>query len=207
MDSTRYSLLSAAAELFAARGFDGTTVDEIARRAGANKAMVSYHFGGKAGIYEEILATTFAHAAGEVQAILDEGLPAGETLGRFTRAFLRLVAERPHFPAIMLREAMSGGRHMTDRVLPHFVGVFLRVRGIIERGIAEGEFRPVDPVLTHLALMGSLLFFPATEPMRERLTRDGKIPIPEFLDAESYVGNLHALLLAGLRANPASPAA
>ncbi len=206
-ESTRSSLLSAAAGLFAARGFDGTTVEAIARRSRANKAAISYHFGGKAGIYEEILASTFAHAAGEVQAILDEGLPAGETLGRFAMAFVRLVAERPHFPAIMLREAMSGGRHMTDRVLPHFVGVFQRVRGIVQRGIAEGEFRPVDPVLTHLALMGSLLFFPATGPMRERLARDGKIRVPEFLDAETYVRNLHSLLLDGLRAEPASPVA
>ncbi|MCP4657706.1 MAG: helix-turn-helix transcriptional regulator, partial [bacterium] len=47
--ATREALLEAATELFAERGFDGAKVEAIARRAGVNKAMISYHFGGKQG--------------------------------------------------------------------------------------------------------------------------------------------------------------
>ena len=59
---TRDLPLDAATHLFAARGFDGVTTDEIARAAGVNKAMINYHFGGKEGLYRAILLETFAGA-------------------------------------------------------------------------------------------------------------------------------------------------
>ena len=49
---TKQALLSAAEELFALKGFDATTVREISDKAGVNLSLVSYHFGGKKGIYE-----------------------------------------------------------------------------------------------------------------------------------------------------------
>ena len=51
--------MQAGSELFAAHGFDGATVETIAERAGVNKAMINYHFGGKRGLYQAILTATF----------------------------------------------------------------------------------------------------------------------------------------------------
>ena len=49
------ALLHAGKELFAARGFDGATVKDIADRASVNVSLVSYYFGGKEGLYREVL--------------------------------------------------------------------------------------------------------------------------------------------------------
>ena len=49
-ESTREALLAAATELFGRRGYDGVSVEEIAQCAEANKATISYHFGGKAAL-------------------------------------------------------------------------------------------------------------------------------------------------------------
>ena len=57
--STKDRLLEAAEELFAAQGFDGVSVDDITRRAKANRAAVSFHFGGKERLYIE--AVKYAH--------------------------------------------------------------------------------------------------------------------------------------------------
>ena len=58
---TRRRLLEAAIVLFAEKGFDGTGIREIAARAKANSAMVQYHFGGKEGLYLEMMRFTFEH--------------------------------------------------------------------------------------------------------------------------------------------------
>jgi AcrR family transcriptional regulator len=50
------ALLDAAADLIAKRGFEGSTVEAIAKQARVNKAMISYHFGGKRGLYGAITA-------------------------------------------------------------------------------------------------------------------------------------------------------
>src|SRR5262249_56597881 len=58
-DQTRQRLLAAASELFAAQGYHGTTVREIAQRAGVNLAAGNYHFGSKRELYLEVLRAYF----------------------------------------------------------------------------------------------------------------------------------------------------
>ena len=202
-EATKEALLDAGSELFATHGFDGTTVDMIARRARANKAMISYYFGGKEGLYERILISTFDEAAAKIGSLLESARPADEMLRAFVGMFGDLAATRPHFSAMMVREAMSGGRHLTEEVLPHFLDLFVKVRRIYAQGIEEGTFRAVDPVLTHLVVMGSLLFFFASEPMRSRLIANGRLPVAQAPTADGFIRNLQDLIVRGLAAAPA----
>src|SRR5437667_9277766 len=64
--STRQRLLAAATTLFAEHGFHGTTVREIAARAGVNVAAGNYHYGSKKALYLEVLRAQFA----EIRALL-----------------------------------------------------------------------------------------------------------------------------------------
>ena len=59
---TRAAIKAAGAELFATRGYRATGVREIADLAGCNQALIAYHFGGKGGLYDEILADAVAVA-------------------------------------------------------------------------------------------------------------------------------------------------
>ena len=59
--ATRDALLTAGGELFAERGYDGVPVAAIAQKAGVNKAMINYHFGGKRKLYLAIVTATFAN--------------------------------------------------------------------------------------------------------------------------------------------------
>jgi hypothetical protein len=65
---------------------------------------------------------------------------------------------------MMLREVLAGGRHLDQDIIAYPLGVADVVRRIAERGVREGSFRPVDPLLTHLSLGGSLLIVFATAP-------------------------------------------
>ena len=53
-ERSRRCLLAAALDEFAAKGFAGARVQDIARRAGVNKQLISYYFGGKEGLYREL---------------------------------------------------------------------------------------------------------------------------------------------------------
>jgi len=57
---TRTQLLAAATPLFARKGLHGVSVREVARSAGVNLAMISYHFGGKEGLYAAVVEEQFA---------------------------------------------------------------------------------------------------------------------------------------------------
>jgi AcrR family transcriptional regulator len=196
-EETREKLMGAATSLFAEKGFDGARVEAIAKKARVNKAMISYHFGGKEGLYRAILLSTFESAIQRLKALEEMAAPADEQLREFVRLFAGVAAARPGLPAMLLREVLSGGRHLDEEILPHFLGVFGHVRRIVARGIREGTFRPVDPLLTHLSLIGALVFFFSTSPLRARLGAEGKLPAASPSD-EAFVEHIQDLITRGL---------
>jgi TetR/AcrR family transcriptional regulator, regulator of cefoperazone and chloramphenicol sensitivity len=92
---TRDRLLESAASLFAANGFAKVTVRDICHAARANVAAVNYHFGGKTGLYEQVLRLAIA----VMQETTTEAMQAGdgrhprEQLTAYISVFLRRVFE------------------------------------------------------------------------------------------------------------------
>lgn len=197
--------MTAGTELFAERGFDGTSVERIAHRAGVNKAMINYHFGGKRKLYVAILSATFTEMASRLGPLRGSSQPAESLLREFVSTFAGMVASRPAIPHILLREILSGGRHVDEHLLPHFLAVFSIVREIVERGVRDGSFRPVHPFLAHLTLIGSLVFFFVTAPVRERVAGAGKLPVPQP-SPEEFVRHVQELMARGLAAEPSQNA-
>jgi AcrR family transcriptional regulator len=96
--STREKLIEAAGHVFAEHGYQSTTVREIVKRSGANIAAVNYHFGGKLGLYTEVLRQSVR--AARVDAInhaSDQNAPPEDILRAVIRARLQSVAE-PNLP-------------------------------------------------------------------------------------------------------------
>ena len=119
-EATRDALLAAGTELFAERGFDGASVDAIARKAGVNKAMINYHFGGKRQLYRAIVRTTFSEIVERAEELADSPRRAPDLL----RDLVGLVADaatarNPHFPVMMLREVLTGGRRLDGEIIAY----------------------------------------------------------------------------------------
>ena len=172
--ATRRALLRAAEELFSARGFDGVPIEDIALRAGVNKALISYHFRGKRGLYSAVLESAFGEMAARVESIAAGAGDAAEALHGVVGAFAAVARERPGFPTLFVREVLATG--IEPAVVPYLVRIVAVSRRLAERGIREGLFRRVDPLLLHFAIVGSLVFFFSTDEARRRAVADGLIP-------------------------------
>src|SRR5581483_3004831 len=199
--ATREALLAAGSALFAEHGYDGVPVAVIAQQAGVNKAMINYHFGGKRKLYRAIVGATFADIVTRVERLAEAPRPAPDVLRELVAAVAELATERhPHFCTLMLREVVAGGTHLDRELIDKPVRILAAVQRIVARGVREGAFRPVDPLLTHLSLVGSLVFFFATARFRERvLAKRGPGMKPP--DAAAYVRHMQDLLTHGLAAD------
>lgn len=83
-ERTKQKLLDAALDEFAAHGYAGARVSEIARRAGVNKQLISYYFGGKAAIYQALKQEWIA----EEESVTDEAVPIQDMMRWYLRTTL-----------------------------------------------------------------------------------------------------------------------
>ena len=195
--ATREALMKAGSELFAAHGFHGVSVEAIADKAAVNKAMISYHFGGKKALHTAIMASTFDEVAMAVSALAASELPVPAQL----EAFLDIVTEvattrRPAFPALFMREALSADR-IDPEVFPRVSVLIGTVMRIIERGVADGTLQPVDPFCAYWSLLTPVTLFLATEPTRTRAQAEGLVPFA-FPTVEQFLRQHKETVLRGM---------
>ena len=160
---TRDAVFNASAALFSAKGFDGVSVDDIAARAGVNKAMIYYHFADKAAVYRAVVADMLTAVAGSVTEIAAGSASPQNKLDRFIEHFVRHAEARPWFPMLMLREMAEGAPHLDLPTLGYIREVFLGFGRILKEGEEAGVFRSVNPILAYTSIVGPLVMNAARE--------------------------------------------
>lgn len=95
----------AAAELFAARGYSGASIDEIARAAGVTKRVIYDHFDSKAALHNALLEGQADELIRYVSARHEPHLPAGDRMASTVEAFYRFVEEHPFAWRMLFRDA------------------------------------------------------------------------------------------------------
>ncbi|WP_439571053.1 TetR/AcrR family transcriptional regulator [Sphingomonas sp.] len=88
---------------FAAQGYDGTSLREIAGDAGVDVALVAYRFGGKEGLWKAIVSQAARDLHAALQAAEADRAPV-ERLRHAMRSFIAYLLERPEVPRLLLRD-------------------------------------------------------------------------------------------------------
>jgi TetR/AcrR family transcriptional regulator len=203
---TRRAILAAAAARFAAHGFAGASVDAIAAGAGANKAMIYYHFASKKDLYVEVLRDVFRAMGARAADIAASDRPPGAKIEAFIDALDEMAASRPHMPPIMMREMAEGAARLDAGTLRLMAGVFNHLKRILEDGARLGAFRPADPLLTYFTIIGPVIFFRASAPIRAALGK-ARIIDTRAVDAAAFVAHLKIAAIKVLAAGAVPPAA
>src|SRR5262249_36203548 len=144
-EKTRAAILKAALEEFSQEGVSGARTDEIARRAGVNKALLYYYFNDKEGLYAAVLDEVFAGLSERVQSALGEThLPPRTRLLGYVQAHFDYIAGTPYYPGLVQREFMRA-RALTpaaSRIIERYGRpIYQKLGALIREGIASGDFR------------------------------------------------------------------
>jgi AcrR family transcriptional regulator len=188
--SSLQRILDAASAVFAEHGFAGARVDEIARRAGVNKAMLYYHVGNKHALYTVVLSRNFERMEQALGSAVDLGGSSREKVEALIQEIARILRELPDHPRIVLRELASAGSNLQPVVLERMAGLLASVRGLLGEGVHRGEFRATDPVRTYLAVIGASLMLTAAPALFDRVSEvDPGIDF-SAMDAGSFLADL-----------------
>ncbi len=164
-------ILGAATEVFAEVGFAGARVDEIARRAGVNKATIYYHMGDKKALYTRVIHDVFADMGKRIANNIRESQGPEEKLKTYIHNIAFTLDQHPHIPQIMMRELALGGRHFPEVVTEDFARIFGMLTEILEQGSLKGVFIDVNPFILHPMVIGPLIFHKNLEAVRDKLSQ------------------------------------
>ncbi|MBS1904765.1 MAG: TetR/AcrR family transcriptional regulator [Bacteroidetes bacterium] len=152
----REAIIDAAEQLFAEKGYDGTSLRELSARAGINVAMVSYYFGSK----EELFKTIIELRSAQARAFL-ESLNRNESIDPMTRLelyvdhYLEQRITNRNFYRIVHRELSLDQRSTMQEFLTK---ALWKLRSELQRilldGQRQGVFADVDVDLTIATLIG-----------------------------------------------------
>jgi AcrR family transcriptional regulator len=174
-------ILSAALDVFAARGFAAAKLDEVAARAGVSKGTLYLYFSSKEELFRSVVrGLLLPNVAMAERRIAEHKGTASELLSGLVMTFGRIIAESKlgAIPKLIVAEAAN----FPDLAKFYYEEVIKRgmraMAGLLQRGVDAGEFRPI-PIERFLPLlMGPLLLLVV---WKHGFERAGVPPLP--LDA------------------------
>jgi AcrR family transcriptional regulator len=179
---TKKRLLEAAEAEFAAKGFDGARLGNIARATGVQQALIHHYFGDKAGIYRAVVERGFEAITTEGWDILSRMDASIHTLVEaFVDALLRFFASHRALLSILRHEAESGGELAQGLIAKDTKPVFDAVVAELERRAAAGALRrDFDPRQVCVSAV-AMCSFPYTEEMFLQAVWPTDVRAPEFI--------------------------
>jgi AcrR family transcriptional regulator len=156
----REQILNIATPLFARQGFQGTTTKQIAQHSGVTEALIFRHFASKEDLYWAVIERKInaTGPAKRMQERIDAGGTDQEVLSRIAAEILERRAKDQTLSRLLLYSALENHR-LSHRFFRTYVAECYEVLAeYIRRRIAEGQFRPLDPLLAARGFLGMVIY-------------------------------------------------
>jgi AcrR family transcriptional regulator len=152
-------ILDVATRLFAERGYEGTSMNDVAERVGMRKASLFYHFATKDALYEAVLDRLVASLQVALEAVYVSSGTFEDRLDAVTETLVTVLASHPYAARLLLREAMDWGPVIRGELLDRILLVLEAGAAWLRAGQEQGAFVEGDPKQLVLSSIG-LHFLP-----------------------------------------------
>ncbi len=158
-----------AARHFAKYGYEGVSLDAIAKETGITKAAIYYHFKDKAHLYEAILLERLEGLVEYIEQILPPGGASGR-LERYIEGVGSFLEKNPCFAAILAHEFADNGEHMSENATRLLSRTLNTLTSILNKGIEEGIFEIENPMVVQMMIISTLIMHQTTSGLRHKVS-------------------------------------
>lgn len=140
-ENTEAEILEAAKTVFQQKGMAGSRMQEIADKAGINKAMLHYYFRSKQMLFEAVFKNAFKLLAPQLKKVLDEDADLFDKIRGFTNSYISFVIKHPYLPNFIIQELNKTPdfieRLRADKDFPNIEKFKLQVEDNVNRGVIK----------------------------------------------------------------------
>jgi len=172
MQTSKEKIIFAAIEVFFEKGFDASSMREIAEKAGLTKPMIYYHFKNKEALYLGLLEENLALFCQQLEATLAADAHPREILSSLIELFEQTFARGAKVYNIIQREIAGNGHFVALLTERYFSKISLQVARFLLKGQQQGFIRPeLDAQLAEMSLIAILLIYFSQENVFQHMAR------------------------------------
>lgn len=149
-------ILDAAKHLIMRNGFDGFSMRQLSEESGFAKGTIYHYFRDKQELYLEVIEREMLDTERVLCKAATQGSSPPQQLRAMIEAYLHLAEEKHHSMFLLLREVGHLDEELRALLQRHRGPLLQPFRDVLERGVRQGTFRPVDADTTVSALLGMM---------------------------------------------------
>ncbi|WP_456451188.1 TetR/AcrR family transcriptional regulator, partial [Hydrogenimonas sp.] len=146
-------ILATAARHFSARGYDATSLEDVAAEVGVTKPAIYYHFKDKSALYESVLLGRLRRLADSLEEAVGAIDGPREKLRLYIEMFGAFLERNDCFAAILLHEFADNGTHMPDAATRELARTLGLVTAILNEGVETGVFVVENPMVVQMMIV------------------------------------------------------
>jgi TetR/AcrR family transcriptional regulator len=195
-EATKCEILDAATIEFAVGGLSAARTESIAAKTGVTKAMIYYYFHSKEELYMAVMERCFKEDLQLVQQLNLDQMSPPDALVTVVSNMYQKMCNRPEMTSILALEAIqNSGKYYPKQTAEVLFGQLI---GLLDRGIASGDFRPLESRHTAIGIVGSCAFYFIARENIKHLWPGKDLLSPEMIDRQSKEAT--NMILAGVLA-------
>ncbi|MEZ5013201.1 MAG: helix-turn-helix domain-containing protein [Chitinophagales bacterium] len=168
---TELRILDAARRVFTRKGFAAARMEDIAREAGMNRALLHYYFRSKQKMYDMIFEENLTRFYANFMLILGEDVDLEEKIHRIVSTEIDMLMQNPDLPLFIVNEVAQNPELMKEKIrnlpLRQFIREFSQQ---IEKEAKKGKIKKVEPLHIIMHIMSLCIFPFVGRPMMQAVT-------------------------------------
>lgn len=186
--TTEETIFNAATEEFIEKGFDGSRMQEIAKRAGINKALLHYYYRTKEKLFDAIFEKVFKSFMPGIFEVMQSDASIFVKIEAFVSGYLTLIYNNPHIPAFVLHELNRNPQRLTG-LFGNIIGTirdrgFEKFAGTVRKEVEKGNIIPVEPEQLIVNIIALCVFPVVARPILQGVVfNEDKTRYNEFLES------------------------
>lgn len=191
-ETTEELILEAAKDIFQEKGMSGARMQEIADKAGTNKAMLHYYYRSKQLLFEAVFKNAFLLLAPQLNAILNDDSTIEEKIKNFTHDYISFISKHPYIPNFVIQELNRNPNFLEKMQETAAFPSLDKFNEQVKKEVEAGVLIPIDGKQLFIHIV-SLTIFPfvakplingflkLSEPEFKKMMEQRKTEVSEFI--------------------------
>ena len=184
---TEEIIFDAAQKVFIEKGFNGARMEEIAKEAGINKALLHYYYRTKEKLFSAIFAKVFNHFVPKIVTFIESDVSLFDKIRFFVDTYMDLILKNPYIPNFIISEINRNPDNIAE-LIGNIIGekpnnAFDKLSKVIRIEVEKGNIRPIAPEQLIVNLIGLCVFpFIARPIIQAIIFKNDKKSYQQFLE-------------------------